>query len=148
MKSYETELVSIPAKTKWLYICLSTIGAVVGIGIFVNSVGTDSTDKAPGVIWGLIIAALGVFLLVQAVRKTHERVITAAGKAAMALKLYNCVVADVKNWSCSISSEKDAPRIGMRDGDFTYDPSAMYIPGLRFVSRREYLIVKYTSNGK
>lgn len=242
MKSYETELVPIPAKTKWLYICLSTIGAAFGFGIFVNSVGTDSTDKAPGVIWGLIIAALGVFFLVQSIRKTHERVITEAGKAAIAvkakadararaennaalmvflfwvaviavgiyciepvmdmfgsrisaypvicstqvpgtdkcaanaeragnaikyivhvdqqlvvglaenaaapMKLYNCVVADVKNWSCAISAEKDATRIAMRDGDFTYDPTAMYVPGLRFVSRHEYLITKYMPNGK
>ena len=238
MKSYETEPVPLPRKTKALYIGLSAALAALGTALFVNGQTGDQFEKAAELIWGFILAGGGLFLLVQSIRKTHHRVITAAGQAARTadakiavrrraqrnadllgwafiaaviavalycfepiadlfagriaaypvycsttrtdtggcandgervhnvtkyivhvdqqfvvaltekvatpMKLYNCVVADKKNWTCTMQPEIDSERLVMHDGEFNYDPPEMWIGAEHFTSRLEYLLTKYT----
>jgi len=62
-------------------------------------------------------------------------------------KLFNCVVADVKNWSCTLDPDEDSTRAVMRDGEFYYIPSpSPSLSELRYTSRWNYLILKYLSD--
>jgi hypothetical protein len=57
------------------------------------------------------------------------------------VKLYNCVVADVNDWTCTTEPQKDWQIVLMKDG--RYDPSALGVTGVRYASRLEYLWTKY-----
>jgi TRAP-type C4-dicarboxylate transport system permease small subunit len=82
MKTYETESVPIPRKKKWTNISVSGACAVFGAAILGNGILDKALDKSAAIIWGALIVVSGAFFLVRSIRQTHERVITAAGKAA------------------------------------------------------------------
>jgi hypothetical protein len=59
-------------------------------------------------------------------------------------KLFNCIVADVKNWVCTLEPAKDSTHAIMRKGIFSNDPPASPgLPEFRYTSRWNYLRVKY-----
>ena len=59
-------------------------------------------------------------------------------------KLFNCIVGDMKNWSCSLEPAKDSIRAVMRGGVFSNDPpSSPRLTGFHYTSRWNYLLVKY-----
>lgn len=235
MKTYETESVPISQKSKSVNIGIGITIIAVGALFFLQVFVVPAPEKSPFVFLGIFIGGFGVFSLVRSIRQTHERVITAAGKAAIAaekriaaqhnselwgwlfiaaviagaayffepiadlfehriavypvfcstsltstgacanhgehvgdvtkyivhvdqqlvvglrksaaspLKLFNCVVADRKNWSCSLQPEKDSERVVMHDGDFSYDPPANLFGAEHFTSRWRYVIAKYAN---
>lgn len=237
-KTYESENVSISRATRLKHIAATGAVSVLGITILVvNAMAPPSDTKFASLFWGAVVTGLGLVFLVQSVKKTHERVPTAAGKAAIAvdakitaqraanrdaavmkfvfwvaaiagviysidpiadlfanritvypvncstsvtetgkcanngervdnvtkyivhvdqqlvvgltenarapIKLFNCVVADTRNWSCTFDPEKASVRLVMHDGNFSYDPPSR-LAGTRFTSRWRYLWIKYT----
>jgi hypothetical protein len=61
--------------------------------------------------------------------------------------LFNCVVADVRNWSCSINPEKDSIHALMHDGVFSYDPPPpSWVTEVTYTSRWNYLRAKYLND--
>ena len=61
-------------------------------------------------------------------------------------KLFNCVVADSKNWSCTLDPDKDSTRAVMRDGEFFNNPPSPWLSDGRYTSRWHYLFAKYLNN--
>jgi hypothetical protein len=61
--------------------------------------------------------------------------------------LFNCVVADVGNWSCSINPEKDSIHALMRRGVFSYDPpSPSWMTEVSYTSRWNYLRARFLND--
>jgi hypothetical protein len=60
-------------------------------------------------------------------------------------KLFNCVVADMRNWSCSLEPDRDSIHAVMSDGVFSYNPPSL-LNEFRFAPRWKYLLVKYLND--
>ncbi len=241
-KNYESEDVPLSREARRTNIglgCVVTVFALAFLAQAIFARVSNKSDRAIYVFYALLAVALGVYLLVRSIRRTHERVLTAAGKAARAaderaaaqrrakhyaeflwwvfiicgvalvvyciepiadviqnritvypiycsttltatgacanngkrahdvikyivhvdqqlvigltekapapIKRYNCVVADRKNWSCTLWPEKDSLGLVMHDGSFSYDPPETGFGRDRFVSRWEYLTTKHTN---
>ena len=72
----------------------------------------------------------------------QQLVVSLAEDMTVPARLFNCVVADRRNWTCTLLPEKDSVRAVMRDGDFSYDAPDSLLNGLRFTSRFQWWLQK------
>jgi hypothetical protein len=78
------------------------------------------------------------------VHVNEQTVVRLTEHATAPEKLFNCVVADRKNWKCSLGPDQGAVQATMRDGVFSYHSSAEDSwPTVHFTSRWNYLLTKY-----
>jgi hypothetical protein len=76
------------------------------------------------------------------VKVPQQLVVGITEDAAEPDRLFNCTVADIKNWSCALSDEKFAPRLIMRDGNLARDGLTWLQSGRRYTTRLKWWTTK------
>ncbi len=75
----------------------------------------------------------------------QQLVVSLSEEAAEPKRLFNCVVADRQNWTCTIDPEKDSLHAVMHNGNFYFEPPNPYLAGLRYTSRFKWWVLKLRS---
>jgi hypothetical protein len=56
-------------------------------------------------------------------------------------RLFNCVVVDRLNWSCTSDTSKDSAQVAMLKGNYSSEKTAMRRPDIKFVPRYEWWLL-------
>jgi hypothetical protein len=72
----------------------------------------------------------------------QQLVVSLSEDATEPKRLFNCVVADRQNWTCTVDPEKNSLHAIMYGGNFYFDPPNPYLAGLRYTSRLKWWVLK------